>query len=91
MAKKKMVRRVPSSASPRMYGDGKSSQAAQAAAGKTTTAPRPAAGRMSSAPVVRGATDLAQEYSYVVGDLKRLGIIAGALFAVLVVLGVVIR
>jgi hypothetical protein len=41
--------------------------------------------------VARGAANLAQEYSYVLGDLKRLAIIAGALFAVLVLLGIAVR
>jgi len=91
MAKKKIVRRAPTSASPRMYGDGKPSQAAQAAAGKPQAGPRPAAGGTAGATVARGPVNLAQEYSYVVGDLKRLGMIAGALFAVLVVLGIVVR
>lgn len=103
MAKKKTVRRAPTAASPRMFGDGKPSQAAQATAGKTTpaprttadkTAPRAAAGptrATNGSTIARGAANLAQEYGYVVGDLKRLGIIAGALFTVLVILGVVIR
>ena len=86
MAKKKIVRRVPQSASPRMYGDGKPSVAAQVAAGKS-----PASRAAGGAAIARGAANLAQEYSYVLGDLKRLGIIAGALFAVLVILGVVIK
>ncbi len=89
MAKKKPARRVPPSASPRMYGDGKPSAAAQAKAGGPQ---RPAAAATTSNPTgPRSAANLAVEYSYVLGDLKRLGIIAGALFAVLVVLGIVIR
>jgi hypothetical protein len=91
MAKKKIIRRVPQSASPRMYGDGKPSQAAQAATGKSPAATRATSGGTGGAASARGAANLAQEYSYVLGDLKRLGIIAGALFAVLVILGVVIR
>ncbi len=90
MAKKKLVRRVPQSPSPRMYGDGKPSQAAQAATGKSPAA-RATSGGMGGASIARGAANLAQEYGYVLGDLKRLGLIAGALFAVLVILGVVIR
>lgn len=91
MAKKKMVRRVPPSASPRMYGDGKPSQAAQAAAGKTPAASRSTTNAATGPAVARGAVSLAQEYGYVLGDLKRLGIIASALFALLVVLGIVVR
>jgi hypothetical protein len=74
-----------------MYGDGKPSRATQAAAGKLPAAPRAATGGTAVASIARSAASLAQEYGYVLGDLKRLGLIAGALFAVLVVLGIVIR
>lgn len=87
MAKKKTTRRVPQAATPRMYGDGKPSQAAQAAA-KPGTARPAASGAAASG---RGTADLAKEYGYVVGDLKRLFIVAAALFAGLVALSVVIR
>ncbi len=89
MAKKKPARRAPSSASPRMYGDGKPSAAAQAKAGGIQRQAPAAA--TSSSTSSRSPADLAIEYSYVVNDLKRLGIIASALFAVLVILGIVIR
>ncbi|MCX7671717.1 MAG: hypothetical protein N2439_16815 [Anaerolineae bacterium] len=89
MAKKKTVRRVPQTGSPRMYGDGKPSAAAQAAGQKPVIASRTTA--TPAAPTARGAVNLAQEYHYVLGDLKRLGMIAAALFAALVVLGVVVR
>jgi len=36
-------------------------------------------------------TDFASEYRYVLGDLKRIGMLAAAMFATLVVLALVIR
>lgn len=74
-----------------MYGDGKPSLAAQDAVRKSPGAPRAATTGTLGAAGARGAANLAQEYNYVLGDLKRLGLIAGALFAVLVILGVVVR
>ncbi len=35
--------------------------------------------------------DFAEQYSYVYGDLKRIAILAGALFAILIALSFVIR
>ncbi len=90
MAKKKTTRRVPQASAPRMYGDGKPSQAAQVV---TKAVPGPArpgsSGGASSGP--RGVANLAQEYGYVVGDLKRLAIVASSLFALLVVVRFFIR
>ena len=40
---------------------------------------------------VRAVVSFAQEYAYVAGDLKRLGLTAVGLFAVLVVLSFIIR
>ncbi len=76
MAKKKTTRRVPQSSTPRMYSDGKPSQVAAGAAPASGTGARPAGG----AAAARGPVDLAKEYGYVAGDLKRLGIVAVALF-----------
>ena len=36
-------------------------------------------------------SDFASEYRYVLGDLKRIGMLAAAMFATLVVLALVIR
>lgn len=36
----------------------------------------------------RHATDLAEEYRYVIGDLKRIGVLAAVMFALLVGLAV---
>jgi hypothetical protein len=35
--------------------------------------------------------DFAAEYHYVVGDLRKMGILAAAMFAVLIVLSLVVR
>lgn len=94
MAKKKMQpRRTPRSTEPRMYGNGKPSQAARttkpagpvgdASAGASTATARVAPSRV---PVT-----VAQDYSYVLQDLRRLGILAAATFAVLIALGLIIR
>jgi len=75
-----------------MYGDGKPSQVAQlenqpdapGAAQPTTPAVRqPGAPRV---PVT-----VTQDYRYVMSDLRRLGIVAVATFAVLIALGLIIR
>lgn len=87
MAKKKTTRRVPQSSTPRMYGDGKPSQVAAGAAPTSGAGARPAGGVAAAA---RGPVDLAKEYSYVAGDLKRLGITAAALFAMLIALSFII-
>lgn len=49
----------------------------------------PAVARPAAAPLERPAprsTDLAAEYRYVYGDLKRIGILAASMFALLIVL-----
>ncbi len=46
-------------------------------------ATQPKSGSQASVP---SAAALAEEYHYVIGDLKRIGILAGSLFALLVVL-----
>ncbi len=97
MAKKKnQARRVPRAPEPRMFGDGKPSEAAQqvartgsapvapAAASQRGVAPRPTSGR--AVPVT-----VTQDYRYVLKDLRHLGILAAGVFAVLVVLGLIIR
>ena len=45
---------------------------------------------LAGRPRARGPVDLAKEYSYVAGDLKRLGIVAVALFAMLFALRLII-
>ena len=88
MAKKKTTRRVPQASTPRMYGDGKPSQVAQTAAPTASSRARPAGAATTAA---RGPMDLSKEYGYVAGDLKRLGIVAAALFAGLFVLRIFIQ
>lgn len=87
MAKKRTnPRRVPRSVEPRMYGDGRPSQVAQPADQAAAASP---AVRAVGAP--RVPVTVTQNYGYVVNDLKRLGIVAVATFAVLVALGLIIR
>ena len=58
-----------------------------------STAPRVDSSRMGK--VVAGpsskAKDASIQYPYVLGDLKQLGIIAAAMFAVLIILSLIIR
>jgi hypothetical protein len=102
MAKKKgTTRRVPHSATPRTFGDGRPSVAAQATAEAVsparpaTTAPQTSVVTRRSASIrsgeARAQVPLAQEYHYIVPDLRRLAILAVSTFAVLIVLGLVIR
>ncbi len=95
MAKKKTAaRRVPRASEPRMYGDGKPSQVAQQTEGRPAAASAPIATRSAatrSAATPRVPVTLTQDYRYVVADLRRLGMIAAATFAVLVALGLIIR
>ena len=90
MAKKTtQSKRVPRAAEPRMYGDGKPSQ--QAATSATTTpAARPAQPATRQAGTTRTAVQ-STDYSYVPKDLRRLGITAAAMFALLIALGFIIK
>lgn len=96
MAKKKMQpRRVPRSSEPRMYGNGKPSQVAQAPK-PAEPASAPVGGTSTSVSTARVAPSrvpvtVTQDYSYVLQDLRRLGILAAATFAVLIALGLIIR
>ena len=86
MAKKKTTRRAPQTSTPRMYSDGKPSQVAAGTVPASSAGARPAGGAAAAA---RGPVDLAKEYGYVAGDLKRLGIVAAALFAGLIALSLI--
>ena len=60
---------------------------------KRMPAARPVAAEAASAPVASlavPATDLRAEYHYVITDLKRIGVTAAAMFALLVVLALII-
>ncbi|MGE5602536.1 MAG: hypothetical protein ACM30E_05770 [Nitrososphaerales archaeon] len=102
--KKNTARRAPRASEPRMYGDGKPSQPAQAqppatASSPSTVAPTraPAARTAGVTPRGAGATgaytrvDRITDYSYVMGDLRRLGITAVIILAGLVTLGFIVR
>ncbi len=111
MAKKKTSgRRVPRSATPRTFGDGRPSQdsARETAPDQVAVAPRtngaPArAGVRPAAPELRRRVPsarsmearpqlpLREEYGYVPGDLKRLGILTGGMVALMLVLGLIIH
>jgi hypothetical protein len=103
MAKKK-TRRVPRSSTPRMYGDGSPSQATQQLEGSesqpapsTATGAAPTQSQGTARPsaitgrtaATRSAVPLAEEYRYVGGDLKRLGIQAAVTFTALIALGII--
>lgn len=90
MAKKStQSKRVPRAAEPRMYGDGKPSQQAATTVPATTSgrAAQPATRQTGIARTTTQPTD----YSYVTKDLRRLGIIAAAMFAMLIALGFIIK
>jgi len=90
MAKKKtQPRRVPRAAEPRMYGDGKPPQDAAASPASTSSA-RPAQPMTRQAGTSR-TTVQPTDYSYVRKDLRRLGITATAMFALLIALGLIIN
>jgi hypothetical protein len=97
MAKKK-TRRVPQSSTPRMYsntppaqaGETKTQPGAPAPAAAPARAARPsAAAARTVSSLVRPNLPLSVEYSYVAGDLKRLGLTALSFFAVLIAAGVI--
>ena len=95
MAKKKtQARRVPWAAESRMYGDGKPSVPSQTA-GQTTqpavVAPRGVAQPVRTAGSSVRASNQPSDYRYVINDLRRLGILAVSVFAVLIALGLIIR
>lgn len=79
-----------------MFGDGKPSQGSTPA-GRTTPAPATAAtvstrGAAPQRPVARASTAaVTQDYQYVIKDLRHLGILAVAVFGVLVALGLILR
>jgi hypothetical protein len=92
MAKKKtQSQRVPRAAEPRMYGDGKPSQQAS-----TSPTPGTASASRTSQPATRQAgtravTTQPTDYSYVRKDLRRLGITAAGMFALLIALGFIVK
>ena len=107
MAKKKVTsRRVPRSTTPRTFGDGMPSPAAEATVEGPTGAVRQTARPVSVVPQssvaarrsaairsgeARAQVPLAQEYHYISADLRRLAVLAVSTFVLLMVLGVVIR
>jgi hypothetical protein len=104
MAKKKISsRRVSHSATPRTFGDGLPSPAAEAttaAAVRPAGRPAPVAPQTSiatrrPAPVrsgeARAQAPLSEEYHYIGSDLRRLGILAVSTFVLMIILGIVVH
>jgi hypothetical protein len=58
---------------------------------RPVSAPGPVVAKKIEAPAEDKAAKLAEEYRYVYSDLKRIAILAGAMFAALIVLSFVIR
>jgi hypothetical protein len=59
---------------------------------KPVAMPPVASGKASATPLsAPKVTDLANDYRYVLSDLKRLGILAAASFATLIILALLIR
>lgn len=77
-----------------MYGDGKPSTPAQTegqTAGPAAAASRGVAQPVRTAGASVRASNLQGDYHYVINDLRRLGILAVSVFAVLIALGLIIR
>lgn len=105
--KKGARKAAPRAAEPRMYGDGKPSETGEAQQAvqqpSTPTTPKAAApksaGSRTSGVTPRGAgatgaytrVDRIADYSYVMHDLRRLGIVAASILAGLVVLGIIVK
>jgi hypothetical protein len=101
MAKKKNTpRRVPRSTTPRTFGDGLPSQVKQSAMqgnghavaeAPIVASPAAALRRPPRPGEARAQLPLTAEYAYVMSDLRRLAILAATTFAILLVLGFVLR
>ena len=98
--KNKTPRRVPRSTTPRTFGDGLPPQVHQAVAHSNgqTVAEAPVVAKAPTsmrrpprAGEARAQLPLTTEYAYVMSDLRRLGILAATMFAILVVLGFVVQ
>ena len=92
MAKKKtqQTRKTPRSTTPRMYSDG-APVPTTASAGVTTPEIHSAGAAKPITTGGRGTMPIEQEYAYVMGDLKRLGIVALGGFAFIVIMGFIFR
>ncbi len=91
MAKKQRTVRPPRSADMSRYGGMTSSTPGQP--GSVVPAGSPAAASKGTPAAARAAveTDYATEYRYVSSDLRRIALLAGAMFVVLIVLSLVVR
>jgi len=93
MAKKKtQSRKAPRTSTPRMYSSGAPAQPTATTVqqtGRSTGASTSAASRPTVA-AARGTLPMEQQYAYVMGDLKRLGLVALGMFVFLIALGVIL-
>jgi hypothetical protein len=96
--KKTTARNVPRSGTPRTFSESapaEAGSAAQPAAAANGSATRPGVqdSRRRVAPRTEARVELplSQEYAYVPGDLKRLGLMAVGMVALMLVLGVILR
>ena len=92
MAKKKtqQTRKTPRSTTPRMYSDD-TPVPTTASAGVTTPEIHSAGAAKPITTGGRGTMPIEQEYAYVMGDLKRLGIVALGGFTFIVIMGFIFR
>ncbi|MEE8162909.1 MAG: hypothetical protein V3T92_02660 [Anaerolineae bacterium] len=58
---------------------------------RPASAPSPTVAKETRALTEEKAAELAEEYRYVFSDLKRIAVLAGAMFAALIILSFVIR
>ncbi len=96
MAKKQRVaQRAPRSASPSRYSQGTASitPANTTSATGASSSARSASGRGLTARGAKAAVpvDYAKEYGHVASDLRRVGLLAASLFAVIIILSFVVR
>lgn len=90
MAKKSAKRRSQPAGRQPAPVQAKAQPAPHAGGTPAAAAPAPrSASQPAQAPSARSAADLAHEYRYVLGDLRRVGILAASMFALLVAIALV--
>jgi hypothetical protein len=98
MAKKKTTaRNVPRSSTPRTFSEsapaeaGSAAQPAAAANGSARPGLQDSRRRVAPRTEARVELPLSQEYAYVPGDLKRLGLLAVGMVGLMLALGLILR
>lgn len=90
MAKKSAKRRSQTTSRRPAPARAKEQPAPSAGSLPATAVPAPrSTSQQAQAPSARSAADLAHEYRYVLGDLRRVGILALSMFALLVAIALV--